>query len=71
VTEGRASALFAALRPIQLASGLAVWLVMALVALAVDVGQSETLVIVIIGAYHVLLRMAGLYLVPRQRASGS
>jgi len=61
---GRAGAYFAALRPVQLSSGLAVWLVMALTALLAGMGRNQMLVIVIVGAYHVLLRMAALYLAP-------
>jgi O-antigen/teichoic acid export membrane protein len=60
----RAAGLFAALRPVQLSSGLLVWLVMALTALAADIDTAGRQVIVIVGAYHVLLRMAALYLAP-------
>ena len=69
-----ASALFAAFRPVQLSSGLLVWLVMALTALAANVDTAVRLVIVIVGAYHVLLRMVALYLAPsaaRERMVGT
>jgi O-antigen/teichoic acid export membrane protein len=62
--DKRASSLLSALRPIQLASGAVVWLVMALVALKVGVDRDNALIIVIVGAYHVLLRMGALYLTP-------
>ena len=69
-----ASALFIAFRPIQLSSGLLVWLVMALTALAANVDTAVRLVIVVVGAYHVLLRMAALHLAPsaaRERLVGT
>jgi O-antigen/teichoic acid export membrane protein len=69
-----AGALFGALRPVQLASGIGVWLAMALIAVASGVDSREMHVIVIVGAYHVLMRMTALYLLPsvaRQQLLGT
>jgi len=66
----QAGSFFKVLRPLQFASGLAVWLVMATTALLLGVDPREMWIIVMIGAYHVLMRMTALYLAPaaaRQR----
>lgn len=60
----RAGPLIAAMRPVQLTSGFLVWLVMALVALVIDIPAREALVVVIVGTYHVLQRAAALFLAP-------
>jgi O-antigen/teichoic acid export membrane protein len=73
-SNDRAGALLAALRPVQVSSGLVVWLVMAVVAVLADIGRRETAVVVAVGAYHVLMRMTVLYLAPavaRERALGT
>ncbi|MBK6348984.1 MAG: oligosaccharide flippase family protein [Proteobacteria bacterium] len=70
----RAQAIFEALRSVQVWSGLVVWLLIALTAVLSGVEPREGFVIVIVGAYHVLLRMAALFLAPttaRQRPLAS
>jgi O-antigen/teichoic acid export membrane protein len=65
-----AQAIFDSLRPLQLASGLIVWLLIVLVATLSDAAPGERWVIVIVGAYQILLKMTSLYLAPaaaRQR----
>ena len=65
-----AQAIFDTLRPLQMASGLIVWLVIVFVATLSDATPGETWVIVIVGAYQILLKMTTLYLAPaaaRQR----
>jgi len=65
-----AQAIFDSLRPLQMASGLIVWLVIVAVATLSDVTPGEMWVIVIVGAYQILLKMTSLYLAPaaaRQR----
>ena len=65
-----AQAIFDSLRPVQLAGGLIVWLIIVLVATLSDASPGETWVIVIVGAYQILLKMTSLYLAPaaaRQR----
>ena len=63
-TPERVGALFAAMQPVQLTSGLLVWMVMALVALVIDIPAREALVVVIVGTYHVVQRAAAVLLVP-------
>lgn len=65
-----AQASFDSLRPLQMANGLIVWLMIVCVATLSDVTPRETWVIVIVGAYQILLKMTSLYLAPaaaRQR----
>lgn len=67
----RADGIFRRLCSVQRRSGLAVWTVIALLAFLSDVERTEKLVVVIVGAYHVLLRMSALHLAPsaaRQRS---
>ena len=65
-----AQATFDSLRPLQMVNGLIVWLMIVIVATLSDVTPGETWVIVIVGAYQILLKMTALYLAPaaaRQR----
>ena len=65
-----AQATFDSLRPLQMVNGLIVWLMIVIVATLSDVTPGETWVIVIVGAYQILLKMTSLYLAPaaaRQR----
>jgi O-antigen/teichoic acid export membrane protein len=59
---GRARAIFQALRPLQAVSGLFVWFVIASIAFVAGDDVRERYVIIVVGTYHVLLRISAFYL---------